>query len=111
MPDPLGAWLAWAGAVASASAAACRPALPCRSRARRVDALSAEDPLEEPGPFPPDGTTLRLGRLPLAVGMVSRYWLTPETPGGAIVRIGARAKAVAGIARERRTPITMFLIE
>jgi hypothetical protein len=55
--------------------------------------------------------TLALGRLPFAVGMSSTYWLTPETPGGAIVRIGARARALAGIASARRPPMTMLLIE
>jgi hypothetical protein len=43
--------------------------------------------------------------------MVSRYWLTPEFPGGATVRTGAAATALAGITSDRSSPITTLLID
>lgn len=115
--DP-GSWLAlplfldgpaMLGAVASASAAALRPALPCLSSARTVDELSA--PLDGPDPLVPPGTKALLGRLPFAVGTSSRYWLTPEFPGGAIELPGEVARALAGRASDTSSAITALLIE
>lgn len=96
------------GAVAWASAAAFRPALPCLSSARTVDGLSA--PLEDPGPFvPPPGAIVLLGWLPFAVGTSSWYWLTPEFPGGAIVPLAATA--LVGSTSDTSSAITARLIE
>jgi hypothetical protein len=108
LAPPLFAGRAEPGAVASASAAALRPALPCLSSARSVDVLIV--PPEDPPPWvPPAGTMVLLGRLPFAVGTSSWYWLTPEFPGGAIVRIFASAPA--GSMSNTNSPITALLIE
>src|SRR6185437_7074375 len=86
-----------AGAVARASAAAAAPVGPCPASARWVEDEIAPAPGEPvapalpPGglPAPPTGPPTRWtvfdGCAPPAVGTVSRYWPTPELPGGAIV--------------------------
>ena len=99
------------GAVAAASAAAAAPCGPWAASACRVEdeivlpppelpPLELAPPPEPPAPPepceppepcdpPPTGCTVLVGRLPPAVGIVSSYWLTPEFPGGAIVRTRA----------------------
>jgi len=80
------------GAVAPASAAAADPLRPRWLIARTVEpdtelpGAGLEPPPELCPAAPPGGTwTVEEGRPPPAVGTTSTYWLTAETPGGAIV--------------------------
>ncbi len=66
------------GAVETAKPAAATPARPRRPSAFTVEGETALLP-----GVPPRPATLLVGVLPPALGIVSRYWLIAEFPGGA----------------------------